>query len=45
VHNGLGLKKQTLLIQKDELGIKGSSVIFEPKEKPQNIQMVPVLIH
>lgn len=44
-HNGLGLKKQTLLIQKEGDGVKGSSVIFEPKEKPKDLQMVPVLIH
>lgn len=44
-HNGLGLKKQTLLIRKDEHGIKGSTVIFKPKEEPNDVQMVPVLIN
>lgn len=43
-HDGLGLKKQILLIKKDGAGFRGSEIIFDQKIKPKDVQIVPIPI-
>jgi hypothetical protein len=41
-HDGIGLKKQTLLVKKDGNGIKGSEIVFKQKVKPKDAQFIPI---